>query len=77
LLNFNISIYFCIVFYCIFANHINLDYVLWQRKLNSQEKQLESLISLIETIEGMYGCSEDESDGFPDFDIEARKEIKT
>jgi hypothetical protein len=34
------------------------------------------LISLIETIEGMYGCS-DESDGFPDFDIEARKEIKT
>jgi hypothetical protein len=34
------------------------------------------LISLIETIEGMYGCSEDESD-FPDFDIEARKEIKT
>jgi hypothetical protein len=34
------------------------------------------LISLIETIEGMYGCSEDESDGFPDFDIEARKEIK-
>jgi hypothetical protein len=32
---------------------------------------------IIETIEGMYGCSEDESDGFPDFDIEARKEIKT
>jgi hypothetical protein len=45
-------------------------------KLEFTEKQLESLISLIETIEGMYGCSEDESDGFPDFDIEARKEIK-
>jgi hypothetical protein len=45
-------------------------------KLEFTEKQLESLISLIETIEG-NGCSEDESDGFPDFDIEARKEIKT
>jgi Zn-finger domain-containing protein len=45
-------------------------------KLEFTEKQLESFISLIETIEGMYGCSEDASEGLPDFDIEARKEIK-
>jgi hypothetical protein len=28
-------------------------------KLEFTEKQLESLISLIETIEGMYGCSDE------------------
>lgn len=43
--------------------------------LEFTERQFECLISLIETIEAMHGCSDGDGDG-SEFDDETKKEIK-
>ena len=40
------------------------------------EIQLESMISLLETVEAMQGCADGELDGYDNFDKQTNKEIR-
>lgn len=44
--------------------------------LEFTERQLESFISLIETIEALQGCGDEEGTGGVNFDTETEKEIR-